>query len=687
MPRAVWFPPSVALATSAPALRALLSAYRAPRVLLSLAAKGGLPLARALFGLSCDEPLASALDLFARFATPMGKRALLDACLVRDVSVGALEEGPPEELAAHVVTRAAKDARAKGVLVRGQLALAELGDARLAFEYLGREPRRAAAIPRAMEALRGSLGRWSTWSEVWIREGERGELRVAILLADDAATTLHVDPKRGPQARPHAPLRVERIRLDPSAARVTIDTDHPQDSLPVADAVGRAFFAESSFFSDRPAFTTRPLEALGTSGLAQARLPAPLTRVRVVACTKELVGEGRRSATGSGALAQLEERGDGAGGYLPEVTLRFDVAGEPMPVDVHVQLPRRFACSAPRWEPLVREAMAQLGMMAPGALVDDAWSLFPVRHPAWRLGAVLGDHEVSQLLEARALKRRVSRNVTSPDLRAQGSNLLTFAVPGEPGVSYAIPSDPSVKPRDVTERDREVLELDPAALAKLRAREMGLEGAPKVGEGGAWLVHGTLPAGGASLAFVSLLRAPASATEKKTLARRIAAEVFPAHAVLLVPEGRALDSGLLEVSYRGLVEGGKELVARAVHAARLVDDVDGWRMTDAKLVVYRAKKRVWFHRTLMDLPESGYVMVEGLAVRPKGSAPSRDLCALLSPRRQDLQAARATRPKIVKWMAARLKAAGTKVPDAEIERVIVRDGKASYRLGVTFQVF
>jgi hypothetical protein len=89
----------------------------------------------------------------------------------------------------------------------------------------------------------------------------------------------------------------------------------------------------------------------------------------------------------------------------------------------------------------------------------------------------------------------------------------------------------------------------------------------------------------------------------------------------------------------------------------------------------------------MDLPESGYVMIEGLALRPGGVAPSRDLCALLSPRRQDLQAARATRPKIVKWLTAGLKAAGTHVPAEEIQRVIVREGKASYRLGVTFRVF
>jgi hypothetical protein len=585
------------------------------------------------------------------------------------------------------LTARARDPRVHGVVRRALLALAELDAPRFAHEYVSREPRRARPDGDAEKSLRAFARAHSSWSDVWLREGDRGEVHVAILRAGDPAVAIEIERARGPVARSHVPLRADTVHLEPSAGRVAIETAYPHEARALAAAVGRAFFDDDAFFTDRPAFTTRPLEALGTAGLASARLPAPLTRVRVIACTKEIVGEGRRRATGSRALALLEERASSAGGYLPEVTLRFDVAGEEMPVDVEVHLPGRFACSAPRWKPLVREAMAGLGMLAPGALGDDAWSLFPVRHPDWRLRATLGGAEVDALLAAKALRRALSRNVTLPELRAQGSNLLTFPVPGEPGVSYAIPSDPSVAPRDVVERDREVLELDVSVLATLRAKEMRLEGQPRVGEGGAWLAHGVLPARTASLAFVSLLRAPVSAADRKAIVRRIAADVFPAHAVLLVPEGRAWESGLFEVEYRGLVEGGTALVERAVRLARLEDDVDLWRLTHAPLVVHRASRRVWFHGVLLDLPDSGYAFVEGLALHPDRVSSSREVCKWLSPRRVDLQAARATRPKIVKWIASRLDAAAKRVPAEEIERVIVVEGKRGYRLGVPVRVF
>jgi hypothetical protein len=331
--------------------------------------------------------------------------------------------------------------------------------------------------------------------------------------------------------------------------------------------------------------------------------------------------------------------------------------------------------------------MASLGTMAPGALGDDAWSLFPVRHADWRLREVLGSAQVDALLAKKALARVVSRNVTTAELRAQGSNLLTFPVPGEPGVSYAIPSDPSVPTRDVAARDREVLELDVAKLAAIRAKEMKLEGKPRVRADGVTLFHGQLSSRQASLAFVSILRAPSGRTERDALAKEIASEVFPAHAVLMVPRGRAWGSGLFEVEYDGLVEGGTALVERAVRLARLEDHVDPCRLTDAPLVVHRKTRRVWFKETLMELAESGYAMIEGLAVREGEVVSGRDVCKWLSPTREDLQAAKATRPKIVKWMTRSFEGTGRKVPHEEIERVIVVEGKRGFRLGVAVRVF
>ena len=121
--------------------------------------------------------------------------------------------------------------------------------------------------------------------------------------------------------------------------------------------------------------------------------------------------------------------------------------------------------------------------------------------------------------------------------------------------------------------------------------------------------------------------------------------------------------------------------------ARLEDEVDPWRLTDAPLVVHRKMRKVCFHETLMDLPDSGYVMVEGLALRQGEFSPMREVCNWLSPAREDLQAARTTRMKLVKWMTGSLRALGQRVPLAEIDGVILSDAKRGYRLGVVAKVF
>ena len=682
MARLVFFPPPLVLALSAPRLVDLLATAAAPRPLLALARRSprSLPLARAFFAAPVPDPVGDRLDLVARLATPAGKRALLDGAAAVGLPLDAALS--PADLAAHVLTPPALP-----IVRRALLALAELSEPVFAYEHVALSPRRARPAAEAESELRAPLRARSGWSDVWIVEDDpSGRVHVALLSDDDPEVAVDVDPAAGPQPRSRAPLRYDRIDLDVPAGRVAIRTLHPHDVRPLLEAIGRAFFGDPGFFSDRPAFTSRPLEALGSAGLAAAPLPAPITRVRVIACTRELLGKGRQRSTGPSALA-LVESANVAGGYLPEVTLRFDIAGDETPVDVAIGLPSRFACSAPKWEPLVREALATLGMLTPGALADDAWSLFPFRHPGWRLRGALGSAAVDALIARKALRRVLSRNVTTEEVRAQGSNLLTFAVPGEPGVSYAVSSDPSVPPRDVTERDREVLALDLARFAAIRTEELRLEGEPRVRPDGASLFHGALRAKTASLGFVSVLRAPAGPAEREALAKEIAAEVFPAHAVLLVPRGRGWGSGLFEVEYDGLVDGGSALVERAVRLARLEDEVDKWRLTDAPLVIERKNRRVWFHATLMELADSGYAMLEGLARRPGEIASTREVCKWLSPAREDLQAARATRPKIVKWMAASFEAAGKAVPLEEIERVIVLEGKRGYRLGVAVRVF
>ncbi|HEY2513547.1 MAG TPA: hypothetical protein VGI39_21915, partial [Polyangiaceae bacterium] len=79
--------------------------------------------------------------------------------------------------------------------------------------------------------------------------------------------------------------------------------------------------------------------------------------------------------------------------------------------------------------------------------------------------------------------------------------------------------------------------------------------------------------------------------------------------------------------------------------------------------------------------------LEGLALRAGEVSPARDVCKWLSPAREDLQAAKATRPKVVRWLTASFETAGKRPPIEEIEKVIEVVGKRGYRLGVAVRVF
>jgi hypothetical protein len=551
------------------------------------------------------------------------------------------------------------------------------------------EARRARPIEEGAARLLARARERSSWAEVWADEDDAGVYHFALLSADDADVLVEVGAKAGPRSRAVTALRFDAIHVDVASGRIAIATHHPRDVRALATILGEALFGDPHFFSERPAFTTRPFESLVASG-SSFTLPAPITRMRVIAGTKERITEGRVRADGPRALALLEESARLAGGYLPETTLRFDLAGEDLPVDVDVRLPWRFWCSTPKHEPLARRAMDAIGMFAPGARPDDAWSLFPVKHGAWRLRESLGDAEVEALTKAKVLRREVSRNVTARELRAHGTNYVTFPVPGEPGVHYAIASDPSVPTRDVTEKDREVLELDVKKLAALRAKQMRLAGEPRLGADGAVVRLGVLAASTTTLAFTALLRAPSGDDERAALVKEIKDAAFPGHAVLLVPRGRAWNSGLFEVEYDGLVAGGAKLTWAGVKLARLADEIDVSALSDAPLVIHRATRRAWLFGTALALADSGYVMLEGLALRPDRFSTGREVSAWLSPARaarEDTSAAKATKLKLVRWMIESFETAGKKVPTREIEKVIVAEVKKGYRLGVGVEVF
>jgi hypothetical protein len=89
----------------------------------------------------------------------------------------------------------------------------------------------------------------------------------------------------------------------------------------------------------------------------------------------------------------------------------------------------------------------------------------------------------------------------------------------------------------------------------------------------------------------------------------------------------------------------------------------------------------------MEIADSGYAMLEGLALRPGETVPAREVSKWVSPAREDLKAAKTVRPRLLKWMAQSFAKLGIEVPAEWIEAAVVVDGRKGYRLGLPARVF
>lgn len=674
--RSVFLDPEITLAIDPRVLRALLRVHGAPR--------GLAPTARALFGVECADPLASALEDTARFGTDAGRRALLEAAhaVGRATAQWPLDDAPAD-FAARLVTARAGDATLAAIFTRARLRLARSMPPQLAYDVLALAPRARAAASRLLPAMRAWLGD-EVFVDLYAHEAEDGALHVALLyLAAPIAVCA------GPRAARsvHRPLRVDRLTYDPDAARLSVTTGQPERLWACVATFAEALWKDAAYFSDRPSFTCKPLQRGGSATLRDAKLPPGIVRATVVGCQVDSGEDARIESRGGDALGALETRVRVEGGYFRRAVIRFDVRDSPFPVDVVMQLPHQITVSDGRFARLARAGIAALGLFAPGTLPDDAHTLAPFAHPEWRWRELAGDAGFEALRKTKLLTKKRGRGVTSAEYRRLGFSYVAHEIPGERRrVRYALSEDLSVPGCDVREDALELWTLDADALAAKMRRELG---AAPSGKAVAGIVDlGVVKLASATLWFLYAMRAP-----EKDLARRIVdackAGVQP---VILVPAGRHVSDGLREVELTLLqqlgVEGIGKVLGVIAEALDVAGEVEPWRVAEEPVVIDQATRRVWICGVLMTaLAERSYRMLECLALRAGELVPAKEVGAYIAgPRSSFLQIARQTRPDLLKRIAASFAAAGVEPPAGLIEGLVVVEGKRGYRLGVGARV-
>ena len=574
MPRRVFLSPGLVFRVSPPAWRALLQAHRADPELLA-AARDPRILGGALLGRLVSDRLAEGLYLLDRLTTRQGRFALGAGAAAAGYRLVAAGRGKAGDAVAALVTTLAADGEEDPVLaraLRGALVKLAWEGPPLSWERLGREARR----PEAVDSVTRALERWAkargASPMVRAHAGDDGVVHFAVRVEPpaDAEDELGAFAPR---------LGEALLRVDGPAARLRVTTDAPLVANELVALVGEALFGERDFYQHRPAFTLRALARLGPEGLAQAALPPSVTRVRVIDLWWDDGASHTIRVRGPAALATLAGHKGLAAGYALAATLRLDVRGAPRPVDVTVMLPYGYACTEPRFEAAARAVLDALGVTAPGVEPDDLWTLPPFSHADWRWRAVFGDAVVDALGARRVLVDTATRQVTDPGGRAHGRSAMTFQVDEESDTHVVLPTDPCFAPYIVGPAERRVRRLALPELASLLRERLGLDGAPRVWPDGQTLEIGAVAArSGVRLRFFALVAAPPLFADRQALGAALRSAALPDQVVMLVPRGRTLGAGPIELEMDLLgVEPAPEVVAAAVALARVEADTGARR--------------------------------------------------------------------------------------------------------------
>jgi hypothetical protein len=636
-----------------------------------------LDLARALFTSGAPPKLARALLFVARFSTPAGRAALVEAArAIGDRRADAWLTEPPADVAAKL---AVERATAKGRAKRSAERIAELAQLRMerelperpTYELLAKLPVSpdksfASALARKLRDV--ALDAWS-------HVDPDGTLRVALFVRLPAITRFVLG--RGGRVTPQtdANVAVDLITVSPDGARVAVRAAIPELLPRYVDALG---------LSLRPSFTLKPLHDLSPESLARVTLPRGVRAIVVVATRWRTPYGARVEARARDVLSAGELHGAARAGYVDRATLRVDLGDRT--VDAFLQLPHRVEIADPSREVELRAALAALGLFDPGALPDDARSLAPYTHPDWRWRSVVGDAGFDALVRAGLLTRVEVAHVATEELRMHGTSYVVRAVPGAKGAEYALAEDRAYGARLVEPDARVAWRLDLVALAAAMRADLG---ASKVDKASAVAIDGVLDAGLVSLAsgklrFLYAMGAPPRGWLET--ARRACG--IGTTLVVLAPRGHAqgMDGVLvveLDVEEQLGVKRVGRALGRAAEALGVGGEVEAWRTCGEDVVIEVATQRVWICGVLVTLGEASYRLLELLAKSGGRVVATKELGAQLSARSSPEEGARKAKMRLETQVSEQLARAGVVWNAREI---VVAEGKKGYRLGVSVRV-
>jgi hypothetical protein len=450
-----------------------------------------------------------------------------------------------------------------------------------------------------------------------------------------------------------------------SRRRLRIATADPALVAVLLTSVGVHAFGSAQAFSPGPSVTLAPFRTLGAAALDASRFGASFKTARLVRLAWDWGGDDVLIVRGRNVLASIAARGlPLAMGYFVGAVIRLDLTRGGH-VDVVMKPPNRVHWAPGPWDAAVAAWLDAGPFLSLSAERVDVWTHFAatMREIEWL--ADHGDVWVERRKKSGALVPAETRVLAHPEYASAKRALLAFYDDDDGGYAFAEDDDDDVPALVVDHADLGAQKIDAAAYAKEIARLV-----EQVLPGGAQIVAVDARAGvfdfgerglGAERLRVFVSIGPATAAE---LGARLPALARPAHAVLLLPPGRTLGSGVVEAAWPESADDAREMVrviARSLGSGAKLP-VHLAAPKGARFAIDEARREAYLDGVeLVKLPDNAFVLLVLMARAAGGVVTTKDVNAALV-RSTDHEAAKKARARLSFGIVASYELAGRPLP-------------------------
>ncbi len=635
---------------------------------------------------------ARALSAVTALATRDGKRDLVvcarahayelgdEAQTAAELAVRVVMDAKTNDLASLVVKRAPLHVERRAPIhpTRDYVASKALGDPDLG-------PRALALLARDIDAAVGAKKK--TTDILLLRRPEGFVLDIlrpgAIEggLAYDGGRVVAVS---------HRQVKGDVIVWVPSRRRLRISTSDPALAALLRAKVGLRLWGDERALSAGPSVSLSPLRAMGSRALDASAFGASFKKVRLVRVVWDRGGDDVVVVRGRDVLASMAaRRWSLATGHFVGAVIRLDLTHGGH-VDVVLKPPNRVHFTSGPWDAAVAAWLDAGPFLALGVAPVDAWTQFAatMRDLEWR--AEHGDAWVDRRRASGALVPAQTRVLPHPEFASATRALLAFYDDEDGGYAFAEDDDDDVPALVVTQTDLGAHRIEPQKYANEIAS----------------YVDGVLPAIGPSNplaldAQIGLFDLRERRLGLETIRPFVALgplvadglgdrlrEVAPdAHRVLLLPRGRTLGTGMIELAWPESAEEAHALVreiARAI-GARGALPVHLAAPAGTRFAIDSVTKEACLDGIELGLTDQTFEFLLLLARTPRVAVSTQAVNDRIGRSRKDADAAKKAKSTLLARIRAAFEEAGGE-PPSDLDALVTTGARGGYTLCVSVYV-